>query len=60
LGKIWEKIDILENGKINNINKINLEKICIYIFNNLQEINNNNKFNISIYIIKNFICEMNI
>jgi hypothetical protein len=40
-------MDILENGKMNNINNINK---YIYIFNNLQK-NNNNKFNISIYII---------
>ena len=49
--RIWERMDILENGKMNNINKINKKAIYIYIVNNLQKKKKNNKFNISIYII---------
>ena len=41
-------MDVLENGKMNNINKIN--KIYIYLIICKNNNDNNNKFNILIYI----------
>jgi hypothetical protein len=32
LERIWEIMDILENGKMNNINKINKKRNYIYIY----------------------------
>jgi uncharacterized protein (UPF0333 family) len=43
-------MDILENGKVNNIKSIN-KKEYIYIYLVICKKNNNNNFNISIYII---------